>query len=314
MGTNLKKKDFTDILKNYSLGEYKNHKKLWWSIKNTLYLIETEKGKYILKLYEYSSKKEIKKIYSILEKLKYKNIPLAKTYLTNDNNLIVEKYKPLVIQEYVSGKEIKDANKSFVVDFARTLGKIDRELLKIKPIKKTLSKRFKPSDYRSDSVVAGFNFDIKEKVLLKELNKEVDKAKLRRTLIHGDFQLNNLLVEKNKIKAVIDWDDMHEGLLVDEIAVALNHLFFTMGKTDKKYLSDFFKEYGKFVKLTINEKKAIYFLIKTRMLGGIVWCDLSRKEHKDKYKKLTMWLNETIKSYNQFDEISLDEFLEKIKH
>lgn len=314
MGTNLKKKDFIDILKNYSLGEYKNHKKLWWSIKNTLYLIQTTKGKYILKLYEYSNIKEIKKIYSTLEKLKDKKIPLAKTYLTKDNNLIVEKYKPLVIQEYVTGKEIKDSNKDFVIDFARTLGKIDRELLKIKPIKNTSSKKFKPTDYRSSSIVGNFNFDINEEIILKELNREVDKAKLRRTFIHGDFQSNNLLVEKNRIKAVIDWDDMHEGLLVDEIAVALNHLFFTMGKADKKYISDFFKEYEKFVKLTLNEKRAIYFLIKIRMLGGIVWCDLNRKEHRSKYKKLTMWLNKTIKSYNQFDKISLDEFLIKIKH
>lgn len=318
MRKNLIKKDFEKILENYSIGHYKSHKKLWWSIKNTLYLLKTNKGEFIVKIYEYSEGKDIEWILKIMEKLRTKNIPLSKIFKTNKKKLIFNLHKPLVIQKYINGKEIKKEGRHFVIEFAKTLGKIDKELMKVKITKKhtweKFDSTFKPTFYRSGKIIEDFNFDKSEKELLREFNKKVKKSNLRKSVIHGDFQLNNLIVKNGKIKAVIDWDDMHEAFIVDEVAIAINHLFFTFGKVDKKYIPNFFKEYEKWIKLNYNEKMAIYFLIKKRILDGITWCDLSRKEHKEKHKKLTRWLKRTIKSYKEFNKLSLEDFLDLIKH
>jgi Ser/Thr protein kinase RdoA (MazF antagonist) len=138
----------------------------------------------------------------------------------------------------------------------------------------------------------------------------LNRNNLRKSIIHGDFQGRNLLITKNKLEAIVDWDDMHKDYISCEIAVFLMHCFeLSNPKNDKKYIELFFKEYQKHLELNEDEKKMIYHLIKRRFLGVIFWFKKQIEIHKDREKKLTKKINRVIKRYLAFEDISLNEFM-----
>lgn len=315
----LTKKDFEKILESYSIGNYQSHKKVWWSIQNTLYELKTTKGKFIIKIFKDMKKSDVLWSIRIVESLRNKSIPVPRTFKTNKNNFVSSfRGKSVTVQSFIKGKKIKKVDKKFIKELSRTLGIIDKTLFSFGVNgKKTWwsgwGYQFKSSGFRSARVIEGFDFDKNEKIIINEFKNNVSIKKLRKSIVHGDYHLNNLIFDKNNIQAVIDWDDMHEDFLVVDSAVAVNHLFFALGRANKIDLREFFTEYERYVKLNNDEKKAIYYLIKQRMLSGIVWCDIYRKKHPKKYKKLTHWLHGTIRSYHNFEKISLNDFLKLIE-
>lgn len=312
--TEISKSSIEKILKNYNLGTYKNHERHWWSLSNTIYVLTTTKGTYLVKVFGEPDTSYTIWTLEIMEKLRKKGIPIPKTFTTKEKALLYHgKEYYLVIQEFIEGAPLTHADKRFVKEFASILAKLDRNLLKIKRTSKHIwgewGHQFQPAHYRSTSIIDGFDFDAADKKIIAELKENVDQKKIRKSVIHADYQLNNLIVDKGKIKAVLDWSDMHEDFLAFEVAIALNHFFFVERKAPLTSLPDFFRAYERILPLNLEEKKAIYFFIKNRLLSGIVWCDLHRKDHPDKAEKLTSWLHGTILSYKSFDTLTLTEFL-----
>ncbi len=317
-GIELGKDDIIHILKHYSINAFKSYKKLWWSLENEVYEIKVSKKTYILKRLRECDEKYLLWNIQLTEKLRKKGIPTPQTYQTREGSYLpLYKGKRMILQEYVPGKEMKKGDKKFVREFARNLGKLDKELyaqgVKGKYLWKKFGHQFDPAWYRSSAIIEEFDFNKAEKGVIKELQEEVNKKKLKKSIIHADYQLNNLKVQKGKVTAILDFGDMHEDYLAFEVAIALNHLFFIERKADKKYISLFFTEYQRYISLNLDEKKAIYYFIKLRMLSGIVWCDLHRKKHPKKAKKLTKWLKGTIWNYQEFEKLSLPEFLKLIR-
>ncbi len=132
-------------------------------------------------------------------------------------------------------------------------------------------------------------YDRKEDELLMNLNK-LDRSKLKRSVIHGDFHEINLLVKGDKLTGILDWDDCHEDYLVYEIAVFIMSSFVTPKGVSLNKIQFFLKEYQKYVSLNAEEKKAIYFFIQERFIGVISWHSKQIKAHPDVQTKL-----ETIK-------------------
>ncbi|MHA1829186.1 MAG: hypothetical protein ACTSX6_11135 [Candidatus Heimdallarchaeaceae archaeon] len=52
--TDLSKKDFENILENYNIGKYNSSKHIPWALENTVYILKTTKGKFVLKVFEES--------------------------------------------------------------------------------------------------------------------------------------------------------------------------------------------------------------------------------------------------------------------
>ncbi len=313
----LDKEAFEKILEVYTIGTYKNHERHWWSISNTIYVLMTTRGKFIVKIFGEPDTNYTRWTLQVMETLRKRGLPIPQTYATKKKAFLyhAQDYY-LVIQEFIEGTPITHADNRFVKEFASTLAKLDRNLLKIKRTGKHVwgkwGHQFRPAHYRSTDIIDGFDFDAADKKLIAELKENVDREELRKSVIHADYQLNNLIVDKGKIKAVLDWSDMHEDFLAFEVAIALNHFFIVERKAPLTSLPDFFKAYERILPLNREEKKAIYFFIKNRLLSGIVWCDLHRKDHPDKAEKLTGWLHGTILSYKSFDTLTLTEFLKLI--
>jgi homoserine kinase type II len=309
--TKLDKKDFEEILSNYNVGKYKSHKHVDHALQNTVFILDTTKGRYVLKIFEKSEVNFVKFQIKIIEYLYKNKIPVARiSKLKNNRNLLFYKNKIIAIQKFLEGKPAKKLNDDLAKNIAKNLALMNKTLFKLK-----LKGEFewvKNHEFMHNPDVKnieGVNFVKYEKNLLKEI-KKLNKKKLRRSAIHGDFHDDNILVEKNKVKAIIDWDDAHEDYVSYEIAVYLIS-YFSSDKINesKKYIQLFFKEYQKYLKLNEEEAKATYYFMKQRFLGVIFWHKKQKRIHKNFEKKLDKTMKIFIKRYLDFEGISLDEFL-----
>tara|TARA_Y100000310_G_scaffold209006_2_gene209604 strand:+ start:5965 stop:6912 length:948 start_codon:yes stop_codon:yes gene_type:complete len=309
--TNLKKDNFEDILLNYPLGNYKSHKHLDWALANTVYLLKTTKGNYILKIFEESEEKDIKYQVKIIDYLTKKKIKVATVLkLKNKKEILHYKDKYITIQKYLDGSHPKKFNKALMKDLAREFSLMNKHLLKLKLKEKTLwpnDHQFKP-DLKNKYNITEIDIKEEENTLLKQL-KAINKKNLRKSIIHSDLHDVNLLIKNNKLIAILDWDDSHEDYLSYEIAVFLVDIF-AENPINKEKIKEFFKEYQKHLKLKEEEKKAVYYFIKKRFLSIIFWYSKQRYIHKDRKQILNQQRKAIIKGYLNFKKLTLEEFLE----
>ena len=310
--SNLEKFEIKEILNNYSIGNYKNHKLLFTAAKN-VYKLTTSKGVFIVKVYGKEKIRSIKSQTTLLKYLNSKKVSVPKIISTKSgDDLLTYKEKYIEIQEFVSGKKVLYVNKSLAADMGRKLGILSKALISYnhEVIGSDNNPQIIPP-WKINSLL-----DINLKTETNELNQNIynlNKDKLRKSIIHGDICEGNFLVKNNKISKIIDWEGSHKDYLVHEIAVPLAHNFTTKRSAKRDLIKIFLKEYQKYVKLNEEEKKALYFFIKHRGLGSCSWSIEQSFKHEDKKKMFMRWAEHCLKRYKSFSKISLKEFIELAK-
>jgi len=306
--TKLNKKDFGEILENYEIGKYKSSQHIRYALANTVYVLKTTKGKYILKIFEHGDSRFIKNQIKVIDQLFKSKIPVAKILkMENGSELLLFNKKKISIQKYLDGDAPKSLNDYLIKNIAKNMALMHKSLSNIKIIGKfswRTDHEFKPLKDKYN--IESFDLVGEEKKLLEELN-DIDKRKLRKGIVHGDFHGINLIIKKNKVVAIIDWDDMHNDFIIYDIAVFLAHSFIGDRKFGIIRIKLFLKEYQKHLKLNDNELNAIYFFIKQRFLTVINWHFKQMIRHKDLIKNLNKSVNQQIKRYSEFIEISQEE-------
>ena len=304
-----------EILKHYNIGTYKYHREIW-AIRQKVYILRTSKGKYLLKFMD-NTKLDFKKFrIKLIDYLDKEKIPVAKIIHTKSGNPFLLKENNLIImQEFIEGFIPKRFSDKLVKDIARDIGLLSQVLRRVKGTKKYTwgEYQFKtPLKWGSESF-KGFNLKENMNSILKALRK-INRKKLRRSLIHGDLTDVHLLVKNDKLNAIIDWDDAHEDFLIQEIAVFIARTFVTGTKVQKDKIRLFMREYQKRTRLNKEEKKALYYFIRLRHLGGVSWQRRQLAKHKGKSrKKIEKSMSEKIDKYKVFSKIPLEEFLEICK-
>ena len=305
----LEKKDIDNILKHYSIGKHKSHKHLDWALVNTVYELKTTRGKYILKVCGQADEAFIKFQIKIINYLDQKNLPIANIMRTKSGRLYHHNDLPVIIQKFLPGKHPKKYNDKLIHDIAKNMAIINKYLLRLKLNGIHVWRdHFKPFPL-TIGTSSKTNFRTDEKRLLKEFNK-LNKKKIRRSIIHSDLRDVNFLVKNNKITAFIDWDDAHEDYLPYEIAVFLMDPSVKNKTVNKKFIHLFLEEYQKHLKLSLDEKKAIYYLIQIRFLSVIGWHHRQMKIHKEHKKRLNKSREEIINNYQTFRKLTAEEFLD----
>lgn len=308
--TKLTEKDFKKILEHHSIGIYKSHKHIPWALINTVYDFKTTKGRFILKIFEKADIGFIRYQIKIINFLDKKKVPVASILKQkNKKEILIYNKKKIIIQKFLVGKSKEKYNKNTLKDVAKHFGKMSRNLLKLKLANKSnwkINYQFK--------LIRGFtknnilNLTKEAKLLLKSL-KKLDKKRLRKSLIHGDYHGINILIKDNKLKAIIDFDDSHRDYIAYEIAVFMIDPLITENSFNKRLTKIFFKEYEKQLDIKQEEKKAVYFFVKHRLLSMILWCQEQIKIHPDKKSILTKNIRKFTLKYKSFNKISLEEFL-----
>ena len=186
---------------------------------------------------------------------------------------IKSKETAIRVLEYLEGNFLTDQSpcKSLIESFGDFLAKMDLELLKTKSIPlqarisewdiqhlnkfETRSKYVKNPHIRK--LTDYFNAQFKE-VVMPLL------PQLRKSIIHGDANDGNVLVNNKKVTGIIDFGDMCYSYLVNELAIAITYVMFN-NENPLQSGSWLVQAYNKVLPLKKNEIEILYYLIGARL-------------------------------------------------
>lgn len=192
--TKIKKDDLKPLFKIKSLQATKH------GVSDSVYIIN---NKYVLKIFENSSKKTLQEEIHLLQKLKSLQIVKLK------NKIFTIKEKPALLYQKSKGTSKDTIKKTHIIQIGRFLKKFH-----------AISKGLKSK-----------NKNIFSKTIFKTMVKKANKksfTRLYKTLhlelkndgiIHGDIFRDNVLFKKDRLKAVIDFSEACNGDFYFDLAV-----------------------------------------------------------------------------------------------
>lgn len=300
----LKKKDFVEILNRYNIGGYVGHNYLEDVLENDVYVVFTTRGKFIFKLLTKVNLKDFRDQLKFIDFLYSKNILVVKN-IRDKNGVETVKYSgvSLVVQKFINGVHPKGFSNPLIKDIAKAIGRMHKVLLKSK------FAGAKKHKYEKRRIVVCVDI---QKKLMDDL-KKINFKKLKTARIHGDLSEVNMLVSKNKLNVFIDFDDSDYDYLVYELAVFLAHAFVRSDAIYWNKIKLFLDGYCRYVKLNDEELKAIYYMIKYRLIGILYWHVKYIKKCPKKKSVLSRGLKRSQDRLVNFEKTSLDKFLERLK-
>jgi len=267
--TKLSTSELKEFFSKYDLGALTNHKEIREGIENTNYFIETEKGKFILTLYEKRvEEKDLPFFISLMRNLFDKNFPSPEPIINKNGNYISEiSGKKAAIVSFLKGEAKKSLNPADCYEVginAAKLHLITKKLtgkrenkLSINSWRKIYTKIKKDCSkiHPSLTLVIEKNLDEIEKNWPKNIPSGI---------IHADLFPDNIFFSGNKLSGIIDFYFSCNDFYAFEIAVCLNALCFE-GKIENLSFNvtkakKFIDGYSSLRKLTEEEKKSLKIL------------------------------------------------------
>ena len=267
--TKLSESELKDFFSNYNLGKVLNYKGIQEGIENTNYSILTEKGKFILTLYEKRvDEKDLPFFIGLMRNLFDKNFPSPEPIINKNGNYInkiVDKKAAVISFLEGQAKKVLTANDCFQVGIYTA---------KLHAITKTLTgKRENKLSLNSWSYI--YNKIEKDcskihknlpGIIEKNLN-EIEKnwpKDIPSGIIHADLFPDNIFFKNNKLSGIIDYYFSCYDFYAFEIAICLNALCFE-GKNENLSFNvtkakKFIDGYSSLRKLSEEEKKSLKVL------------------------------------------------------
>jgi Ser/Thr protein kinase RdoA (MazF antagonist) len=296
---NLTKKEAQEIVKQYDLGGLVNFKLNPGGAVNYNYDFHTSKGDYMVRIISHKMTKwkrdKLSMEFDVLNFLKENKFPYEVpqpiknqrgNYLLKLNGKYLWTYKKIPGEINYKFKNIKEVAKALATFHKFTKKyKVPREqgyhLLDFlnpnyKKIKEKISK-LKNTD-KVDKLV------IKNIKLFESQLKRITKENYRKNLIltHSDFGIHNLLFEKDKVIAILDFDNLCISPRAKEIAYPIKRMCFIENKIDKRKVNLFLREYEKINKLRKKEKDSIIDMMILDSLNVFWWIYMEMKKNPEK--------------------------------
>jgi homoserine kinase type II len=269
--TKLSEIELKELFSKYNLGKLLNYKGIKEGIENTNYFAETEKGKFILTLYEKRvEEKDLPFFISIMQNLYDKNFPSPKPIINKNGNYISEilKKKASVVS-FLEGSAKKNLNPNEcyqVGNYAAKLHLITQNLnskrenkLSVKSWRGIFAKVKKDCSKIHKSLPL---------IIEKNLN-DIEKnwpTNIPSGIIHADLFPDNIFFKKNELSGIIDFYFSCNDFYAFEIAICLNALCFEGTKENLSFnvtkAKKFIEGYSIIRKLSDDEKKSLKILCK----------------------------------------------------
>ncbi len=263
--TKISKEDLQRFLSNYEIGELKSFQGIVEGIENTIYLLVTSDGKYILTLYEKRVRQEDLPFFmNLLSSLSDKKFKCPKPIKDRKGNYINKiKNKNASIVSYIEGK----SKKNLTPLECKTIGKMSANIhlltKKIKANPNQVSIHYWKSVFSKikndcNSIKEGLANDVSKS--LNSLEKSWPKN-LPRGIVHADIFPDNILFYSGKVSGIIDFYFSCNDFFAYDIAVCLNSLCFENQSTfNVTKAKNFIKGYNSVRELNKNEKESLPIL------------------------------------------------------
>tara|TARA_Y100001970_G_scaffold285456_1_gene405283 strand:- start:510 stop:1478 length:969 start_codon:yes stop_codon:yes gene_type:complete len=229
--TKLEKEQIDNILLNYKLGKLKKFEGIEEGIENTNYSIETEKGKYILTIYERRVEETDLPFFSnLMVELSKKNFNCPKPIPNKNNNYISDlNSKKFMITSFLDGK-----SKNNLSPFECKI--VGQQIAKLHQI----TKNFKFNRKNDLSIKSWRNIFSQVKDKCNKIHPELPKLieanlisiekqwpkNLPSGIIHADLFSDNIFFKNNKFSGFIDFYFSCNDFYAFEIAICFNALCF----------------------------------------------------------------------------------------
>ena len=267
--TKIEKEEINKILLNYKLGKLKRFEGIKEGIENTNYSIETEKGKYILTIYERRVKETDLPFFSnLMFELSKNGFNCPKPILNKDNNYISDfNSKKLMIVSFLDGKSKSNLSPFECKIVGNQIAKLHRITKNFKFIRKNdLSVRSWRSIFSQVKDKCNkIHPELPKLIEANLINIEKEWPKnLPSGIIHADLFSDNIFFKNNKFSGFIDFYFSCNDFYAFEIAVCFNALCFDGVKQNLSFnvtkATKLMEGYNEVRKISKDEKIAIKVL------------------------------------------------------
>ena len=267
--TKLSKNDLEVFFSKYNLGNLLNYKEIKEGIENTNYLIQLEKGKFILTLYEKRvEEKDLPFFIGLMKNLFNKKFPSPEPIINKNGNYISEiSGKKAAVVSFLNGKAKKnlDPNDCYEIGiYVARLHLITKNLSGKRENKLSVSSWRKIYNrvkidcakiHPNLSKIIERNLDIIEKNWPNNIPAGI---------IHADLFSDNIFFNDGKLSGIIDFYFSCHDFYAFEIAICLNALCFEGRNENLSFnvtkAKRFIDGYTTLRKLNDDEKKSLKIL------------------------------------------------------
>lgn len=225
--TSVSEKEFSEVLKNYTLGDFVSAQGIQAGVENTNYFLITTRGKYVFTLFEKINHQQLTLYISLLQELSIAGIVCPQPQADINNKTINQlKNKPFTIVTRLNGKNLNSANAAHCKAVATELAKLHTTPLTNTNFSDDLFRNRRGKTWRENTAKTLINnLSSNDAELLSselELQQSFDDSELPRGIIHADLFKDNALFEKDKLSGVIDlYDACYDSYLYD-ISITIN--------------------------------------------------------------------------------------------
>jgi len=269
--TKLSENELINFFLKYDLGKLLNYSEIQEGVENTNYFIQTEKGKFILTLYEKRvDEKDLPFFIGLMRNLFDKKFPSPEPIININGNYISEilKKKAAVVS-FLDGSSKKVLNADNCYEVGVNTAKLH---FITKDLKATRKNKLSVDSWRglynkvkNDSSKIHTNLT---KIIEKNLD-EIEKnwpKNIPSGIIHADLFPDNIFFKSGKLSGIIDYYFSCFDSYAFEIAICLNALCFE-GRSENLSFNvtkakKFIDGYSSIRKLTEEEKSSLKILCK----------------------------------------------------
>ena len=313
--TKVTNEELSDFLSKYDIEEVIGFNGIKSGTSNSNYLLETEKRKLILTLFEERTNQEnLPFFFDLMNHLNNANIKCPEVIKDQDNNFSNKlNGKHAVITSFMSGKSIDKIQPSHCSSLGATVAKMHNASAGINIIRENelgffklqkLLEKLETLNNLDTEIIKFLNEEYY--FLYRELNKDLPSG-----IIHADLFPDNIFFDGNELSGIIDFYFSCNDFYAYEIAICLNAWCFELNNnefnpTKAKYLLKSYNEYRKF---SIEEVDALPLLTRasalryllTRLIDFHTHADseLILKKNPNEYL-LKLKFHQTVKKANEY--------------
>ena len=267
--TKLSENNIKEFFSKYNLGNLIKYKEIKEGIENTNYFILTEKGKFILTLYEKRvDEKDLPFFIGLMRNLYDKNFPSPEPIINKNGNYISEiSERKAAVVSFLEGEAKKNLSPNDCFEVGKNAANLHlitksltgkrKNKLSIKSWREIFNK------IKNDCSKIHPNLSVVIEKNLDEIEKKWPKN-LPSGIIHADLFPDNIFFKNNKLSGIIDFYFSCNDFFAFEIAVCLNALCFEGEKENLSFnvtkAKKFIDGYSSLRKLTDDENNHLKIL------------------------------------------------------
>ena len=267
--TKLTENNLEEFFLNYNLGKLLNYKGIQDGIENTNYFTQTDKGKFILTVYEKRVEgKDLPFFMGLMKNLFDANFPSPEPIINKNGNYITEIFgKKAAVVSFLDGSSKKNLNPNDCY-------KVGIQTAKLHLITKNLSgkreNKLSVNSWRKIYQKVQKDCSKIQQNLTKIIEKNLDEIEnnwpknIPSGIIHADLFPDNIFFKDDKLTGIIDFYFSCYDFYVFEIAICLNALCFEGQKENLSFnvtkAKKFIDGYSSIKKITEEEKKSLKIL------------------------------------------------------